>query len=1598
MRKKTCIIAFFIIAISFSTFMALNYNFYVNKVFDNDQNEFMKNLENSNSGLQNVIVFFNTSTYNPNVKLRFIQYGGILKQGCDWNNTFNSISGFAGTIPKENISLFSSEFSNINIENDEVVKTQLNYAIIQSEIANSTWYINGYKGKTNSSIAILDSGINPNQEFLKNKIIGWRDFISNSPVIHDDNGHGTFISAIISGTGTTDNSSNKQVTITFRDNYSHLDFFEDYVSSGNYSIKIFSFNVSKRNEILRINSTWSSIEPGIEKFWVELRKNSSILSRSYNVLTDKVYSINYNISISGEGIYDIYLKYQKSLNSIPRFSFLINVSFFPEVYLKNYKYFTGLANYTKILSYKVANETGLGEVSDLISAFSDLLQNATRYQVICALLSVGTLENGVKAINRVIDDVIEEGIFVVIASGNFGIKSSNPLNRLAINKRAIVVGAINDKDQVASYSSMGKNVGNNVIKPDIVAPGGSDLSGHRNLISVGHNNNEITAGRGTSISAAIVASTINLLIEAKWGSWTNWYSNNPQLYVKILKAILLMSATETNLPREDDPYTDIVESRYSPTIFNGNLESIKDVHEGYGRINVKTAIDALTKWMNVNETINASLVSSAKNPLGTHAFARRISFQTNKQYLINISKANPNSIIQIFLFSNNSNKYGEPILFKTSQKTYGNQDHLFFIPKRNQTECILVVKILQGETNFSLEVSNVKNKFAPELKVPEIFYAGGAKNATVISLQEFIGNEPDNNYTVDQYRFYIEYFDNDTSNVPPQEVVLHIVEKGKNYTMVQAIEMDNNYTNGALFQSDYLKFYTPKIYHYYFTASDGKFKVRYPVAGYLKIDVKYPKNSLKIPYHHSFNDGLGNWTIDGTGWGLLNQTNSIDNRSGVRIGIWHCIYFGREHDFPKNYSYQPYLLSNPYPNGSITSPLIDLNGLNETLIKPIVKFGIRTSINIGDFIYLQISVNLSIWTTLITFTNEEKDWHVIKINLTEYIGNFIQLRFIANLDENFDPINYKGFMVDFFSLENYTNKKAPQIYFDINSDISSRTNSKYENYIFSINYYDEDNNYPDYMYLEIDNKNYSMVNVEGAWNASYFKDGLIGIIFEKSLRIADFANLSFRFHAYDGKYSIKTQWYYRNNEFFSFSELAPLQFNIPFANKTIGYSFSSSNLTDYYVIGEPMPKDFTPWLQGDNSWHPITILSTNYIYGGRGLSYGGTYQGYGQDWDIQLITRPIYLPGEYKTYLRFYHEISLQNEYYLDDSEVDRCILAISDDNGNTWTTLKEYIYNSESLSGNVSIDISDYAEKTVLVMFRLKTNTYTVGLGYGWLLSNVYIGYDENTDFIPPKIKFITPLENSVVNSIITIKANISDETSLDKTKIFLMINNKAIPREDLNFNATTGLLTYKWDTQYFSDGKIILKIIAYDKEGNRAEKYIEVTVNNGFFNWKTWRPWLLLISGITILGIILYIISGKKGKIWIEKVRNYNIEKIRQREEYKERMLEKVKKIEAKDDSNRPFILYCRYCDSWFESNKFRYICPRCDRDQLFVAYNCLNCGKWYFKDEPGDNYYCKNKSCKGIKLIRREVDDIKRILESEGIKLRKDEFRRKKYSILD
>ena len=126
---------------------------------------------------QDIIISFNQSSFNNSVKSRFEYYGGSIK--TEWNGDFESTCGFAGTMQSEmNKSLFKMEFPNARIENDEKIEIQMNYATAQVKAVNSSWSLNGYKGATDGSVAVLDTGVNSSQEFLNGKVIGWHNFVN----------------------------------------------------------------------------------------------------------------------------------------------------------------------------------------------------------------------------------------------------------------------------------------------------------------------------------------------------------------------------------------------------------------------------------------------------------------------------------------------------------------------------------------------------------------------------------------------------------------------------------------------------------------------------------------------------------------------------------------------------------------------------------------------------------------------------------------------------------------------------------------------------------------------------------------------------------------------------------------------------------------------------------------------------------------------------------------------------------------------------------------------------------------------------------------------------------------------------------------------------------------------------------------------------------------------------------------------------------------------------------------------------------------------------------------------------------------------------
>ena len=272
------------------------------------------------------------------------------------------------------------------------------------------------------------------------------------------------------------------------------------------------------------------------------------------------------------------------------------------------------------------------------------------------------------------------------------------------------------------------------------------------------------------------------------------------------------------------------------------------------------------------------------------------------------------------------------------------------------------------------------------------------------------------------------------------------------------------------------------------------------------------------------------------------------------------------------------------------------------------------------------------------------------------------------------------------------------------------------------------------------------------------------------------------------------------------------------------------------------------------------------------------------------------------------------------------------------------------------------------MIMFTLNSNNIVIGIGYGWLINEIYIGYDKTTDFISPEVEIINPTNETTVKSLISIRAKLTDDIELDESRIYLFLNDKSIDRSKLIFNSTTNILEFTWNTNNFKDGSVEIRVVVYDRAGNIAENTIIVRVNNGRW-WNLWGPYIILVSCVIVLSIGLYLIVEKKGKFWVEKIKEGRVEKIRLSDIDKDQTIKRIELVEPEEELKKPLTLYCKYCRSWFTNDKFDIFCPKCDHDQIYAAYNCLNCGRWWWKDEPGDNFYCKSRGCKGIRLIRRD-----------------------------
>ncbi|WP_222108548.1 S8 family peptidase [Streptomyces cupreus] len=128
--------------------------------------------------------------------------------------------------------------------------------------------------------------------------------------------------------------------------------------------------------------------------------------------------------------------------------------------------YKGVAPGAQVLSGKVLDDTGSGDDSGILAGMEWAAEQGA--QVVN--LSLGGMDTPeVDPLEAAVNKLsAEKGILFAIAAGNSGPESvGSPGSADA----ALTVGAVDDKDKLADFSSTGPRLGDGAIKPDVTAPG-----------------------------------------------------------------------------------------------------------------------------------------------------------------------------------------------------------------------------------------------------------------------------------------------------------------------------------------------------------------------------------------------------------------------------------------------------------------------------------------------------------------------------------------------------------------------------------------------------------------------------------------------------------------------------------------------------------------------------------------------------------------------------------------------------------------------------------------------------------------------------------------------------------------------------------------------------------------------------------------------------------------------------------------------------------------------------------------------------------------------------------------------------------------------
>lgn len=196
----------------------------------------------------------------------------------------------------------------------------------------------------------------------------------------------------------------------------------------------------------------------------------------------------------------------------------------------------GIAPGAHIINAKVLNDVGYGADSWIIAGMEWAAENGADI-INMSLGDPGVYTDGTDPTSLAVNRLSEQyDTLFVISAGNEGKGgTATTVSTPGTADSALTVGAVNDFDNLTSFSSIGPRFGDWAIKPDIVAPGDGIVAARAKGAKIGSWIDEYyMAESGTSMAAPAVAGAAAIL-----------QAEEPELSAQAIKSVLMGSANPT---------------------------------------------------------------------------------------------------------------------------------------------------------------------------------------------------------------------------------------------------------------------------------------------------------------------------------------------------------------------------------------------------------------------------------------------------------------------------------------------------------------------------------------------------------------------------------------------------------------------------------------------------------------------------------------------------------------------------------------------------------------------------------------------------------------------------------------------------------------------------------------------------------------------------------------------------------------------------------------------------------------------------------------------------------------------------------------------